>query len=134
MYLSYLENDQKHLFLALAYKIAMADGVFMDSEKKLLQTYCDEMYTEINEDDKSKQTDQIIAQLKEKCDDQVRRIVIFEAIGLAYCDGEYADSERRIVTKAADAFGIPHNFCSDCESAIKDYFELQNRINKIVIS
>lgn len=43
MYLSYLNEKQKYLFLEFAYCLAVSDGDYSIEEENLMNAYCDEM-------------------------------------------------------------------------------------------
>ncbi len=133
MYLSLIPAEAKHSFLSLSYLIAAADGVFEQSEQELIESYCDEMFVFPTPEDQNASLEQVLQSLCSVCDEAEKRIVLFEALGLALCDNDYNKKEQEIIQKTANALGLSDDFCRQCESILKEYFSLQHRINTLVL-
>ena len=133
MYLAFLNEDQKRLFLQFAYHIASADGNYSTEEKMMMDSYCDEMEIEHDFDIPEQSVDEIIRQIALACSKREKQIMIFEAIGLAMADHSYDSNERSIIQTAIGEFGIPKSFSHACEQFLQEYLRFQEKINEIVL-
>ena len=135
MYLSYLNEKQKYLFLEFAYCLAISDGNYSIEEENLITAYCDEMSIKF---DSNKITDKLPEKIIEKinfeCNKQEKKIFIFEAIGLILSDLSYTDSEKKIINTALNKFDLKEEFSKKCENIIKEYIDLQDRLNSLVLN
>ena len=77
MYLAQLTENQKQLFLGMAYCIASADGNYSDDEKRIMESYCAEMNIAADLNNLLTNPDEIIAQIKADCGKVARKIIIF---------------------------------------------------------
>lgn len=134
MYLPVLNEKQKELFLDLAYNLASIDGDYSDEEKQMMEAYCIEMQLEYRQEMEKQSVDRIINAMKKECGELEKKIVIFEAIGLAMADNIYDESERKIVKMMVDVFEMQEGFGEECESALREYFSLQEKLNKLIIA
>lgn len=64
---------------------------------------------------------------------QIKKIIIFETIGLALVDGNYDKTERTIIEQMAKTFEIKESYTKECEQLLEEYLKLQNRINQTVL-
>jgi hypothetical protein len=133
MYLSVLNSEEKALFLGLSYNLATSDGVYSTEEKATIAGYCQEMQTTFDEEKMVKPTDEIIHVLSEKSTEKTKKIIVFEAIGLAMADNNYDDGERKIVLDMEKEFGLASGFAAKCEAVLKEYISFQNKINALVL-
>ena len=133
MYLSYLNEKQKYLFLEFAYCLAVSDGDYSIEEENLMNAYCDEMSIifDLNKiTDKS--PEKIIEKINFECNQQEKKMFIVEARGLVLSDLNYTESEKQIIDISLNKFGLKENFKNDCENIIREYMNLQNRINNLI--
>lgn len=135
MYLSALNGNQKHLFLDLALHLATADGTYSDDEKIMMDAYCQEMQLPSLKKNGTppKPLDEIVNCLSKEGTERERRIILYEAVGLAMVDGKYDNKERAFINSIQEKFGLPKNFCGQCEAVLNEYFNLQARINGLVV-
>jgi len=133
MYLSNLTEKQKHLFLEFAYCLAVSDGDYSIEEQNLINAYCNEMLVTF---DSTKIIDKLPEKIIEKinldCNEQEKKIFIFEALGLVLSDLDYTESEKQIINSALIKFGLKDEFRNECENIIKEYINLQNRLNNLI--
>ncbi len=134
MYLSLLNEEEKKLFCGLAYNIVMADGIFQDKERKLLESYEMELGFPVELDKIDEDFDIILDKLDEEATQRSKKIIVFECIGLAVIDSEYAQQEREMIHKIILRFNIDGSFERECESILYDYLKLQNRLNEVVLN
>jgi len=133
MYLAILNEEEKKLFLGLAYHIAMADGVYCDEEKLMMFSYCKEMQIDLDEAITSKPVSDIIDEMADICAEREKKIIVFETLGLALVDGNYDVSEQKLINIVAKKFGISDEYITKCEKIIKRYIQLQSQINSLII-
>lgn len=133
MYLSVLSNEEKALFLGLAYDLAVSDGNYSAEEQAAIAGYSQEMQLPFDENSMKKPIDAIIDKLSEISDMRTKKIVVFESIGLVMADHNFDERERAIVAKMETEFRIPQSFGKKCEDILNEYFAFQDRINKLVL-
>lgn len=133
MYLLLLKQEQKISFLELAYRLAMADGCYSDSEKAVMDCYCAEMGVGFDPQTMVRSADEIIEEMS-TYGEREKKIIVFEAIGLAMADADYDQMERNMVKGMAEKFRLDPNFSQQCEEVLNEYLTVQNRINAIVVN
>lgn len=126
------ENNQK-LVTELAYVISSADGNFGEEEKNAIAAYCQEMQIEFQQEKDVRPMADIIEGLSDFGDLISRKIIIFEAIGLAMVDGNYDKKEREIIEHLMAAFHLEMDYARRCEAIISKYIEISDKIKKLVI-
>lgn len=94
MYLNMLNQNQKQLFLNLAYRIADSDNDFSEKEQEIIKSYCIEMQIEDKHETDNKDINYIIEKINNSCDFKAKKIFVFEAIGLALVDSVYNSEEK----------------------------------------
>ncbi|MBU5488794.1 hypothetical protein KQI77_11710 [Clostridium sp. MSJ-8] len=133
MYLSILTSEEKRMFLGLAYDLATSDGDYSAEEQVAIQGYCHEMQMEFDKKTMVKPIDEIIRKFSQKSDLKTKKIIVFEAVGLAMADNNYDDNERAIILDMENKFGLDKSFGDECEKVIGEYISFQNRMNNLVI-
>lgn len=133
MYLALLSKEQKELFLELALNVASADGNYSDEERIAIEGYCREMQLVFEHEKKVKPIEIIIEKLDSLCDDKIKKIVVFEIIGLAMIDNDYDDNERKIVNSMVTMFKLETKFAEECETILNEYISFCNKINQLII-
>ena len=76
MYLTLLNQEEKMLFLELAYEIACADGIYSKEEKLIMDSYCKEMQIELKKEFIKMSMDEILEKIAEVSDDRSKKIII----------------------------------------------------------
>lgn len=133
VYLHLMNEKEKELFIGLAYGLASADGDYSDEEKVLIDGYCKEMQITFDEKGMVRPAADIIDEMAEKSDGQIKKIIVFELIGLAMVDGNYEGSERTIINQIEEKFQMDTGFADKCEKVISDYIAFQSKINQLVL-
>ena len=108
MFLNQLSNEEKNAFISLSVKISEANGVFDEVERAMIQEYCKEMEIPFFNTEKADSIDAIVEVFK-NATDHVKRIVILEALGLAYSDGEVDYEEDNLMSSFVGKIGIEEN-------------------------
>lgn len=133
MYLSIFNEKQKILFLEFANKLAASDGNLSMSEKTLLDSYRHEMQIPVDFYVANRSNERIINDVISECGTREKKIMIFEAVGLALIDGKYSELEKNLISMYAEKLEIDSDFICECESILLKYIELQNSLNSLVI-
>lgn len=133
MYLALLKTEEKELFLELAYNLACSDADYSKEEQVMMDSYCHEMQIGFDIKNMVRTTEEIIDKINENSDEKVKKIFAFELIGLAMVDGNYDDSERELIKKLGDKFGIKDGLSKEFEEILKEYFAFQNKINRLIL-
>lgn len=132
MFLKYLNNEEKSIFLKLAMSVIKADGKLQESEKTYIDDYSREMgITEVNLDEK---IDPIL--LAEKIGDNstefIKRIFLLELTACAKADGDFADSEKSLINSFVKAFKISDTSLQKCLVILDEYTNISKRIMSFV--
>lgn len=133
MYLKKLTREEKEIFLGLTYSIAAADNDFSSSEKELIAEYCREMQLETTIEVKKESFEDLINKINKISNDESKRIITFECIGLAMIDNNYDIKEREIINKMLSIFGLESNFANECEKIIQEYIIFQTKIDELIM-
>ena len=133
MYLSLLNKNEKIYFLGLAYNIATIDGNYSNEEKAMINGYCQEMQVEFNEKTMINSNDFFITKINSSSDNKVKKIILFELIGLAMSDNNYDEIEKEMVLDLSKSFKIESSYLDKCEDALIKYITFQNKLNKLVL-
>lgn len=134
MYLALLGKEEKELFLGLAYNMAASDGYYSDVEKETIAEYCKEMQIDFNENTMIKPIEKLLNRFNEISDGKIKKIIVFELIGLAMVDNNYNVEEKKLMKKIEEAFGIEQGFDEKCELIISEYISFQQKINQLILS
>ncbi len=134
MYLSLLNNYQKSLFLSLALYLANTDSDYSKEEHEVIQSYCDEMNITENSFIPFTNITEIISKIDESSNTQEKKIVIFEAIGLAMIDNDYSDNEKKLIQLINTYFGFDETFIIKCEELVNRYLIFQKEINNHILN
>lgn len=104
MFLQELNKDEQKSFLELAYLVARSNGVVDETEKKMLDTYKQEMEITIDlENIQVRDLEEILPVFKEQ---KIKRIVFLEAIAIAFADGIYHEEQKQLISRLKDGFEI----------------------------
>lgn len=133
MYLPLFSEEQKKLFLELAFHMVMADGVFSDEERNVIDCYYSETKCKPLDEKSIRELNTVFNDMKSKLGDREKKIVIFEMLGLALADGDYAEEEKKIIEDLLKHLNISHDFVDKCKAVLGEYFDLQNKINTLVL-
>ncbi|MBP3476662.1 MAG: hypothetical protein J6K48_10130 [Lachnospiraceae bacterium] len=133
MYLSLLKEEQKRVFLELAYEMAFLDNDFGEKEQFMIESYCNEMQINVPPVIRARSMAEIIETIKEEWEGREKKIVLFEIIGLAMIDGNYDEKERKSIVSMTEIFGLQDKFRDECEILLKEYVEMYGKMNTLVL-
>ena len=132
MYLALLKQNEKENFLKLAVALSSADGNFGEEEHFMISQYCDEMGIE-NHIPTDIKKDLAINEIANDSTEQNKKIIIFELLGLAMSDKNFAEAEETLIISLADKLKLNADYVGNCKEMITKYLELQNQINNYII-
>lgn len=132
MYLALLSEKEKEMFLGVAFHLVTADGNYSDEEKAVINGYCQEMQCIFDEKTMVKPIDLLIRDVKENSNNRIKKIFVFELIGLAMADGNYDEDERALINKLEVEFDIALGFSKNCEAVLKEYIAFQTKLNQFI--
>lgn len=135
MYLSVLNNEKKHLFLELEIYMAKTDGDFSQNEKNIIDAHCMEMHIDNNNYECNNSFDSILSELSKKCNSTEKRIIFFELAATVLADEIYDNSEKIMIGKLSEIFGISDADSQEAFNLINDmksvYKRCANFINEV---
>lgn len=151
MFLKMLNDKCQDDFLKLAIQLCMEDGNFGDKEQEMMYLYGDEIgktgeeltlyYEELkkleNDGEKSSQRKSrirsLVENIKDNSEERGRKIILFELLGLAYADADFAEEEKEFIQNIKEVFGIEDAFVEKTSRLLESYMELQEKITKHVL-
>ena len=118
MYLQYLNESEKEMFIVLAVKAAEVNGVVEDEEKALIDEYFYEMRLNRSLEDIISNTS--LEELYNSIalsDPRNKRIIMFEIICLMHVDGYYDEAEKQFDVKHREKYVPAGVYESQAEKA-----------------
>ena len=132
MYLNKLNKNEKKAFMAFARLIQSVDGNVSEEEEIMIKGYYHEMNL-FGEREEKYSIEELIDIFNGSTIEN-KKIIIFEAIGLAYADGEYDGSEKSLIGKIANGIGITDNIMDKLDDYVLKYIVLVAEINDMINS
>lgn len=134
------ENDICFHLNALK-KLAMADGVYDDSEKRFIdqitQVYISS-YPDLDFDtiQKKELSDEEYAQGLENLKQNSLRakLLLKDLISLGYADGDYSEPERKLVQETAEKLNLSKEYVRLLEKAVDDMLRATLFMNNVLFS
>lgn len=131
MFLNQLNQKEKETFMSLSVHVANSNGILADEEKEMIQEYCREMGLDSFNVKDAVPMEDVLTVFKQS-DLHIRKIVLFEILGLAYADGEYEDTEDDFIIQFATAIGLNKETLEEQETLLVEYLEILKKIVQIV--
>lgn len=132
MFLNYLNDEAKELFMDLALNVAAINQEITEEEKRTLDLYYQELGIEhrgykarLNEQD-------AIQELSKDTDKIEKKIIVFECTAIAYADGVVDMIENKYLKDICDAFCMNPETLEDMKNLIIELVDVHNRIYDIV--
>lgn len=132
MYLALLKQNEKENFLKLAVALSSADGNFGEEEHFMISQYCDEMGID-NHIPNDIEKELVVNEIANDSSEQNKKIIIFELLGLAMSDKNFAEAEETLILSLAKKLSLNADYVANCKEMITRYLELQNQINNYII-
>lgn len=131
MFLNQLNQKEKETFMSLSVHVANSNGILADEEKEMIQEYCREMGLDSFNVKDAVPMEDVLTVFKQS-DLHIRKIVLFEILGLAYADGEYEDTEDDFIIQFATAIELNKETVEEQETLLVEYLEILKKIVQIV--
>ncbi len=132
MYLNKLNDKEKIAFMAFARLVQSADRNVSEDEEIMIKGYYHEMNL-FGEREEKYSVEELIDIFNGSTIEN-KKIIIFEAIGLAYADGVYDESEKNLIGKIANGIGITNDVMSKLDDYVLKYIVLVAEINDMINS
>lgn len=124
MFLNYLKEENKEYFLKVCVHAALANGVFADREKEMLDTYCREMNVDVHLPDTNESFTELLNLILENTSSAERNIFVLETLALVKVDGVYDEQEKSFMTQLINGLEV-------CESEFLKFYELLDKYIEI---
>lgn len=127
MFLNRLDTREKEAFVSLAIRAAEANGQIADEEYKMIEEYCREMNIE-KFDMRTTLAKEDIIKVYAGSQEQHKKIVVLELIGLMYADGDYDAEEKAFVEEIANGIGVSNDAAKKMEDVLLKYVEMTKEL------
>lgn len=127
MFLNQLNEEEKLAFSSLSIHIAEANDIIEDSEKLMILEFRKEMEFDDDEGFDLMNLDSAIAVFS-KSNESIKKKVLIELLGMAYADGDYDVSEKKLIGDFAEAVGLSKAVLETETKLIIDYLKLLSEI------
>lgn len=117
MFLNKLNEKERQAMLDLAYLVANTDGKYAEEEKMMMADYKYEMQLKSNPS--VRELSSILADFQ-KSTEAVKKIVVLEIAGLINADNSIEVTEKTVLRKIVEAFGLPGNTGDESLSIIAE--------------
>lgn len=122
-----LNREEKEKFFELIYKLASCDGVLREEEQELIEGCRRELDIRDNPDTGSFEN---LADYFGRCDDRVKKIVLFEVCGIILADNEVGENEQKAFDYLKEALAVDEQ--EEIISIANDLKLIQDRVKDIV--
>jgi len=129
MFLNLLNDEEKKYYLAIAMRIVNADGKFSSEEIQMINSIRLEMGL-VNETELPVGSIEVLAEPFKS--ERSKKIVLLEGTLLAYVDGKFSGSEKKILRALALIFEIPEETALVIEDWVKKFVDLQKEVKNII--
>ena len=131
MFLNRLDASEKETFVSLAIRAAEANGQIAEEEYQMIEEYCREMNIE-KFDMKTTLPKEDIIKVSADSQEQHKKIVVLELIGLMYADGDYDAEENAFVEEIANGIGVPIDAVKKMEKVLLKYVEMTKELMECI--
>ena len=127
MFLNRLDLREKQTFISLAFNGANINGIVAEEELQMIEEYCKEMDIVLFDSANIKSIDEVIA-IFSISDDEIKKIVLLELLGLMYADGDFDDVEKEFVIKVANGIGVSDEKVSAIQELMVKYIDVTREL------
>lgn len=132
MYLASLTKEQKNLFLDLSIFSMQSDGLVEPREQELIYQYCTEMDIEYRSAPNREKAEDVLESLKEISTESELKKITIELVALMYADEDFADEERKLLSKMQEIFGFSSHTIGEIIFATRHLLLSHKMIAKII--
>lgn len=130
MFLNELNKTQKDAFVNLSICAAEANDDFAVEEKTMIDEYCREMG--IVFENVAKLSMEQITEIFQQADYHIKKISLFELIGLLFADSVLDQKEKDFLYKYAHDIGLEENDVNIQVEVMKEYLAVLKKIMDIL--
>lgn len=131
MYLKYLSNAEKHLFLELSLHMSNADGCFSDDEKIMIAALCDEMGIPVSYETNGT-VDDAMDRLAEIHSMRTKKMILFELGGVIMSDGVFDKKEEMMLCNLSEKASVGDSFAHSAVELVREMFLTYRKIGELV--
>ncbi len=129
MFLDNLNQEEKVVFLELAYKVAYANRELSEEEISQMKEY--RRICGVSSIQNTGTVDQLMAYFADK-NETVRRTVFFELYTILYSNDKITITDEEIIAKAHEHFNLDEDVFREIASAAQDLRKVEVRLRKLV--
>lgn len=129
MFLQIMNTEEKEKFLEFVYKVANVEGECAEEEQEIINSYKNELgLSEISE---TSDIEGLIGYFSTKVD-EMKKIVLFEIIGLINADDKIAKEEKDVLNKVVASFGLDNEVVERIKSAAKKLQDVYDEVYDVL--
>lgn len=131
MYLTNLSSKQKELFLDICLSLSKADNDFIEEEKRVIETLCDEMNIEPKYETEKSSSDSL-CEISAISNKREKRIIIIELLGIVMADKKIAPEEETFMNNVLDTFQIERSELKDAACLVNELYDIYEKFAKFL--
>lgn len=129
MFLQIMNIEEKEKFLEFVYKVANVEGEFAEEEQEIINSYKKELG--VSEIPETSDIEGLIGYFSTKVD-EIKKLVLFEIIGLINADNKIAKEEEKILNKVVASFGLDNEIVGRIKSTAKKLQDIYDEVYDIL--
>ena len=132
MFLNYLNDEQKDLFIELAIKAAESNGIVALEQKNMLKCFAIEMNMKpVYQTNRDVET--IIDDVIKKTSEKELKVILFEILGIIISDNVFDEKERYFTKHIVERCNIDLKIVDKMVSLLEDYSRIYKEIIETVL-
>lgn len=129
MFLQVMNIEEKEKFLELVYKVANIDGEYAEEEQEIINSYKNELgLSEVSE---TSDINGLVQYFSVKAD-EMKKIVLFEIIGLIDADDKIEKEEADVLEKMSASFGLDKSVIDKIKAVAKKLQEVYDEVYDVL--
>lgn len=129
MFLQVMNKEEKEKFLELVYKVANIDGEFAEEEQEIIDSYKAELGIPVIPE--SSDIEGLLKYFSDKAS-EIKKIVLFEIIGLINADDKIDVNEKMVLEKMQDVFGLKKEMVDKIQDAARRLQEVYDEVYEAI--
>ena len=129
MFLQVMNKEEKEKFMELVYKIANIDGEYAEEEQEIIDSYKNELG--LYEIPETSSVDGLIEYFSKK-EKEMKKIVLFEIIGLINADDKVEKEEGVALNKISECFGLDEKIINKIENVAKKLQDVYDEVYSVL--
>lgn len=130
MFLNQLGNEEGKKFFELANIAMNVDGIQHEDEKRILKFYEHDLMIE-GYTLENNACEELLEFFSGK-PDKIRKIVVFELMGVLCCDGEFPKVEQDWINNVANKLGVTEKFVQDAQTIVEGLIYCAKKADSIL--